>query len=78
MPAHGPPARATVTAVASSAPTRHVAVLGLMGAGKTTVAHALGALLGRPVSDSDAAIEEATGATVRELRDRLGVDAMHD
>ena len=48
-----------------------------MGAGKTTVGQALAERLGRTWRDSDAEIEADTGLTVRELRDREGVDAMH-
>lgn len=59
-------------------PWRHVVLVGLMGAGKTTVGRRLATLLGWPWHDSDAEIEAATGLTVRELRDRDGVDAMHD
>ena len=59
-------------------PFRHVVLVGLMGAGKTTVGRRLASRLGWPWHDSDAEIEAATGRTVRELRDRDGVDAMHD
>jgi shikimate kinase len=59
-------------------PVRHVVLVGLMGAGKTTVGRTLAARLGWPWRDSDAEIEAGTGLTVRELRDRDGVDAMHD
>jgi shikimate kinase len=49
-----------------------------MGAGKTTVGRRLSTRLGWSWHDSDAEIEAATGLTVRELRDRDGVEAMHD
>jgi shikimate kinase len=61
-----------------SRPIRHVVLVGLMGAGKTTVGRRLAARLGWPWRDSDVEIAAATGLTVRELRDRDGVDAMHD
>ncbi|HEY5630125.1 MAG TPA: shikimate kinase [Candidatus Limnocylindrales bacterium] len=63
--------------VTTGGAVRHVAVVGLMGSGKTTVGARLAALLGWPLRDSDAAIESSQGRTVRELRDELGVDAMH-
>jgi shikimate kinase len=59
-------------------PLRHVVLVGLMGAGKSTVGRGLAAGLGWRWQDSDAQIEAATGLTARELRDRDGVDAMHD
>jgi shikimate kinase len=57
---------------------RHVVLVGLMGAGKTTVGRRLAARLDWPWHDSDAEIEAATGLTVRQLRDRAGAEAMHD
>ena len=48
-----------------------------MGSGKTSVGRRLGRLLERPWRDSDVEIEAATGLTVRELRDRDGVEKMH-
>jgi shikimate kinase len=56
---------------------RHIVIVGLMGAGKSVVGRRLAALLGRPWRDSDRDIEAKTGLTVRELRERDGVDAMH-
>ncbi len=56
---------------------RHCVLVGLMGAGKSTVGSALAARLGWSFLDSDVEIQAATGRTVRELRDDIGVDAMH-
>jgi 3-dehydroquinate synthetase/shikimate kinase len=46
---------------------RHVAVVGFMGAGKSTLGAALAARLGRPFLDLDAEVERASGLSVREL-----------
>ena len=61
-------------------PPRHlpVVVLGLMGAGKTSLARTLAARWSRPLSDSDADIESATGASAAELVLASGADALHD
>ncbi len=56
---------------------RHIVIAGLMGAGKTSVGRRLAKRLDLPWRDSDVDIETATGQTVRQLRDREGVDAMH-
>ena len=56
---------------------RHVVIVGLMGSGKTAVGRRLAALLGWSWRDSDRDIEAATGLTVRGLRERDGVEAMH-
>ena len=63
---------------APGGPIRQVVLVGLMGSGKTTVGRRLADRLGWPWHDSDLEIEAATGLTVRELRDRDGVEAMHD
>jgi shikimate kinase len=60
----------------SPAPTA-IVVMGLMGAGKTTVGNLLAEDLGWPLDDSDASIEAREGRTVKELRFTLGVDEMH-
>lgn len=52
-------------------------MVGLMGVGKSTVGAALATRLGWAFHDSDSDIQAATGLTVRELRDRDGVDSMH-
>jgi 3-dehydroquinate synthase len=48
-----------------------------MGAGKTSVGRMLAMRLGWRFSDSDEEIWLATGKTVRQLREDIGVDAMH-
>ena len=58
--------------------TRHLVLVGLMGTGKTTTGRILAARLGWPMRDSDGEIEALTGRTVKELRDELGTDPMHD
>lgn len=42
-------------------------LVGMMGSGKSTVARVLGERLGRPVIDTDQAIEQRTGRTVRDI-----------
>ncbi len=56
---------------------RHVVVVGLMGAGKTTVAEALARQRNWPMRDSDRDIEAATGRSGRELAAADGVEALH-
>ncbi len=46
---------------------RPVVLVGLMGAGKTSVGKRLSALLGAPFSDSDAEIEAAASMTIPEI-----------
>jgi shikimate kinase len=45
----------------------HLVLIGMMGAGKTTVGQRLADLLGRPFLDSDAVIEQTTGRTVAQI-----------
>lgn len=45
----------------------HVVLIGMMGAGKTTVGRLVARRLGRPFHDSDEAVEARTGRTVAEL-----------
>ena len=47
--------------------TRPVVLVGFMGVGKSSVARELAALLGRPLVDTDAMVEQAAGCTIGEL-----------
>ncbi|WP_057882948.1 shikimate kinase [Tsuneonella troitsensis] len=51
---------------------RPVALVGLMGVGKSTVGRKLAALIGADFVDADEAIEEAAGMTVSEMFERFG------
>ena len=51
---------------------RPIALIGLMGAGKSAVAAALGERMGASVADLDAMIEAAEGCSVAELFSRAG------
>jgi shikimate kinase len=57
---------------------RHLVLVGLMGAGKSTVARALGERLGRRLVDTDSVIEARTGRTVREIFADDGEPAFRD
>lgn len=67
-----------VTAHSDALGSRHLVVLGLMASGKTALATVLAQRLDRPLHDSDADIEAATGRTVRELAAADGPEAMHE
>ncbi|HEY8351471.1 MAG TPA: shikimate kinase [Sphingomonadales bacterium] len=51
---------------------RPIVLVGLMGAGKTTIGRRLAARLGVPFVDSDAEIETAAGRTIREIFEDFG------
>lgn len=51
---------------------RSVVLVGLMGAGKTTIGRRLARRLGLPFADADAEIEQAAGCTIPELFARFG------
>ena len=53
---------------------RPIALIGLMGAGKTSVARALGERLGVAVADLDSMLEAEEGCTVADLFERAGED----
>jgi shikimate kinase len=58
--------------------TRPLVLVGLMGAGKTSVGKRLAALIGVPFCDSDAEIEAAAGMSVSEIFARLGEPAFRN
>jgi shikimate kinase len=55
----------------------HLALIGLMGSGKTTVGTRVARALGRPFVDSDDLLQARTGHTARELFEANGETAMH-
>lgn len=54
---------------------KHLVLVGLMATGKTTIGALVAAALRRPLVDSDAQVEAATGRTVREIWRADGEDA---
>ncbi len=54
---------------------RPIALVGMMGAGKTTVGRRLAAALNLPFRDADAEIEQAAGMSVAELFERHGEES---
>ena len=57
---------------------RPIVLVGLMGAGKSTVGRRLARRLGLPFVDSDVAIEEASGATTADLFEKFGEHDFRD
>ncbi len=55
--------------------TRHILLVGMMGAGKTTVGELVASTLGWPYRDSDADVAVATGMTVPEIFEQQGEPA---
>ncbi|MFI5261058.1 MAG: shikimate kinase [Candidatus Limnocylindrales bacterium] len=55
----------------------HLVLMGLMGAGKTTVGRAVAARLGWPFHDSDEEIQRSTGFSARRLHEREGARRLH-
>ena len=58
-------------------PAPHVVLIGMMGAGKTTVGRALAERLGRPYLDNDAALLRESGMTAAALLAARGAEALH-
>lgn len=57
---------------------RTVVLVGLMGAGKSTVGKRLAARLGVPFTDADAEIERAAGSTIEDIFEMHGEAAFRD
>ncbi|HUE79549.1 MAG TPA: shikimate kinase [Sphingomicrobium sp.] len=57
---------------------RPIALVGLMGVGKSTVGRRLARRLGLPFIDSDTAIEDASGLSAAEVFERYGEDDYRD
>lgn len=57
-------------------PAAHLAMIGLMGVGKTTVGRRVAARLHRPFVDSDLHIEATSGRTVKQILADEGVEAL--
>ena len=57
---------------------RPIVLVGLMGAGKTTVGRRLAARLGLPFVDTDAEVARAAGLAVAQMFDRLGEAAFRE
>jgi shikimate kinase len=55
-----------------------VLLLGMMGAGKTSVGEALAAKTGWAYRDNDSLVAEISGVPTAELLERAGVDALRD
>jgi shikimate kinase len=58
--------------------TRTIALVGLMGAGKSSIGRRLAQRLGLPFIDADTEIEAAAGATIEEIFQRHGEAAFRD
>lgn len=56
---------------------RHIVLMGMMGAGKTTVGKPLAGQLGVRYLDNDAILTEVLGSTAAEYADQHGVTALH-
>ncbi|MGF1445439.1 MAG: shikimate kinase [Pikeienuella sp.] len=66
------------TAPAHGGLLRPVVLIGLMGAGKSSVGHKLAELLKVGFCDSDAEVERAAGMTVAEIFERYGEPSFRD
>src|SRR4051812_48318 len=70
--ASAPRSDATMTHVLPWRAPKTVALVGLMGAGKSSIGRRLAQTLGLPFTDADAEIEAAASATIEEIFTRDG------
>jgi shikimate kinase len=75
-PEHSP--TAVEEAVRRRLGTRSIVLVGLMGAGKSTVGRRLAARLGLPFKDADQEIEAAAGMTIPDIFAAHGEDSFRD
>jgi shikimate kinase len=61
-----------VTAMVRAIGSRSIVLVGMMGAGKSSIGRRLAARLGIPFVDADAEIESAAGMTIPEIFDKHG------
>ena len=78
MTRNHPAEPASAGAPREPAPARHIVLIGLMGAGKTSVGRRLAARLKLPFRDSDAEIEQVAGYSIAELFSRHGEASFRD
>ena len=64
--------------ITSFRPAKTIALVGLMGAGKTSIGRRLAQRLGLPFIDADAEIEAAAGTSIEEIFQRHGEAAFRD
>ncbi|MBE7212809.1 MAG: 3-dehydroquinate synthase, partial [Gluconacetobacter diazotrophicus] len=72
QPPREPPSRPSPRPPPGPRPGKPLVLVGLMGAGKTTVGRRLAASLGLPFRDADAEIERAAGLSVADIFARYG------
>jgi shikimate kinase len=69
---HGHPAEHSAAALGAALGRRSVVLVGIMGAGKSSVGRRLAACLAVPFIDADSEIEKAAGMTIPEIFDKHG------
>ena len=61
-----------MTSTSSSSPSRTIVLIGMMGAGKSSVGRKLATRLGLPFFDADSEIEAAAGMTITQFFEQYG------